>query len=132
MEPPKRRMYLFDWNAKNSTLIVSLGGNVTHDEVLAFGEDLLTTIDMVGGVHNLVIDSARAHFSDGRACLGLSLVKDQCLCGPVDRIVSVVADRNQEEEVVAQRLQSVLEGRESVRHDFPAALLPAQTRKAAA
>lgn len=79
------------------------------------------TVELVGSVRHLIIDHAKATFADGSACLTLCQVKDECLAGPVGQIISVVADEGQVEAFSAQRLQAILEGREVVQHEYPAA-----------
>lgn len=126
------KMYLLNWNAEKATLVASLGGNLTRAELIAFGEDLLIALEDHSGVSQVVFDHSMAKWSDGSACLALSEIKDACLDHNVGRVVSVVSDRAQKDELTTQRLTPILLGQELVVTDFPAAFDTSASRKAAA
>ncbi len=107
-------MYLLSLMKEERWIEASLGGKVTYDEMRVFGielRDLIIQSEI--GRYAIHIDMSRAQPFDRNVDRVLTEIKDQCLRQGVTRIMTLVANEAQAEFYTAQRLQNVLEGKES-------------------
>ena len=104
-------MYLVSYLENEHILEASLGGRVTVEEIMVFGEELEEAIEIFGPC-NILLDYSRALSFDRNAILALGVVKDACLQAGAQRIVSVPCTDHDLVRHTSSRLQEVLEGKE--------------------
>lgn len=108
-------MYLVSWIEEEAKVEASLGGRVTAEEMYVFAEELRDVIAEFGErPYVLTIDHSRAKPFDVATQRMLTELKDEFLNGHAHQVVSVVHDEDALAQMTHERLQSILEGRESV------------------
>lgn len=104
-------MFLVTWNEEESTLEASLGGRVTHEEVLVLVEELEAMIaDLDAKPFMLVLDYSYAKPFEKASLSAIAQVKDFSLKHGAVKIANVVRDEDDIPEMTTYNLQRVLEG----------------------
>lgn len=108
-------MYLVSWIEEQGTVEASLGGRVTVEEMYVFAEELRDVVAEFGEKpYTLTIDHSRAKPFDVATQQMLTELKDECLNGRAQQVVSIVHDEDALAQLTHERLQPILEGREQV------------------
>ncbi len=111
----KSDMYLVTWSEKEGRIEASLGGRVTSDEMAVFIEELHGVLETLSSrPYLLMLDHSLAKRLDASASAMLDELKDFCLAGVDNRILTIVADDDEVARCTSERLQHVLEGRETI------------------
>jgi hypothetical protein len=108
-------MYMMSWNEEDSRIEASLGGRISAPELRVLSEelkDLITELDEKP--YLLLLDYSKTQPLDDETKNELFALKDLCLDGGVEKIVSVARDDEEAASHIDQRLQYVLEGREAI------------------
>ena len=108
-------MYMVSWVEEDGRVDASLDGRVTVEEMRMFAEELREVVaTFVNRPYVLTIDHSRAKPFESEAARLLSTLKDECLDGPVRRIVTVVEDEDAKARLMNERVMPIYLGREKV------------------
>lgn len=107
-------MYLISWDEEEARIEASLGGRITADEMEAFADELLQIVDSMRESDLMVVlDQSKAKNLDREGNVALSTCKDALINQGVMKVVTIARDENDILAQTSERLQMVLEGRES-------------------
>jgi hypothetical protein len=107
-------VYLLSYYEEKGFIEASLGGNVTLGELAVFSEELMEMVEAFEGrSYSMLLDYSKARGLTSDTTIGLEELRDRCFDHGAERIVSVVPNDSAIESATAQRIQLVLEGRES-------------------
>jgi hypothetical protein len=88
---------------------------VTVEEMQVFAEELRDVVaTFESRPYVLTIDHSRAKPFDAPTQRVLSDLKDQCLCGMAEKIVTVVDDEDQAAQLTNERIMPILLGQERI------------------
>lgn len=108
-------MYLVSWIEEEGKVEASLGGRVTVEEMHVFAEELREVVaTFEDKPYVLTIDHSKAKPFDVNTNRLLGQLKDECLSGKAQKIVTVVEDDDAVAAVTNERIMPVLMGQEKV------------------
>lgn len=129
-------MYLLTVSEESAILEASLGGKITREELMVFGEELEERIErFAGGSFQLLLDYSKASAFDRIVSQELSRIKEICILRGASRIVSAARDEHDVIRHTSDRMQAVLEGVEVfilAGESFQPHVLPASRARRAA
>lgn len=107
-------MYLISWDEEEAKIEASLGGKITADEMEVFAEELLEVVELMSNrAHLVVLDASKAKDFDRASGVAFSGCKDLLLSNGAAKVVTIARDEGDVLNQTSERLQFVLEGRES-------------------
>jgi hypothetical protein len=108
-------MYLVSWIEEQGKVEASLGGRVTVEEMHVFAEELREVVaTFEARPYVLTIDHSKAKPFDLPTQRMLSNLKDECLLGSAEKIVSVVEDEDEMTVLTNERIMPILMGQERI------------------
>lgn len=108
-------MYMVSWIEEEGKVEASLGGRVTIEEMHVFAEELRDVVaTFERRPYVLTIDHSKAKPFDAPSMRMLSDLKDRCLNGNAEKIISIVDDEDEMSLMTNERLMPVLQGREQI------------------
>src|SRR5688572_19475814 len=107
-------MYLVSWIEEEGKVEASLGGRVTVEEMHVFAEEVRDVTATFNRPYVLTIDHSKAKPFDGPSQSLLSDLKDRCLKGKAEKVISIVNDEDEMAMLTSERLMPVMEGREEI------------------
>lgn len=108
-------MYLVSWIEEEGKVEASLGGRVTVEEMHVFAEELREVVaTFEERPYVLTIDHSKAKPFDANTNRLLASLKDECLTGSAQRIVTVVQDEDAMAVMTNERIMPILMGQEKV------------------
>ena len=110
----EEKMYLVSWIEEEGKVEASLGGRVTVEEMHVFAEEVRDVIATFKRPYVLTIDHSKAKPFDSPSMSLLSDLKDRCLNGKAEKVISIVNDEDEMAMLTSERLMPVMEGREEI------------------
>lgn len=108
-------MYLVSWIEDEGKVEASLGGRVTIEEMHVFAEELQNVVaSFEDRPYVLTIDHSKAKPFDIPTQILLADLKDECLAGNAQQIVTIVESEEAKANLTNERLMPVMEGREQI------------------